>query len=81
MPKGTENLLVAGRCISVSNYAHGATRNMAPCMTTGEAAGIAAALSAQRGNACADLPMNKLQPALLAAGVFLGEAADESRAA
>lgn len=81
VPKGTENLLVAGRCISVSNYAHGATRNMAPCMTTGEAAGIAAALSAQDGNACADLPMNKLQPALLAAGVFLGEPAEQRRAA
>jgi hypothetical protein len=73
VPQGTQNLLVAGRCISVSEYAHGATRNMAPCMTTGESAGIAAALCAQGDTACADLPMARLQPALLKAGVYLGE--------
>ncbi|MGH7185599.1 MAG: FAD-dependent oxidoreductase, partial [Pseudomonadota bacterium] len=81
VPKGMQNLLTAGRCISVSNYAHGATRNMAPCMTTGESAGIAAALSAQSGTPCPELPMNRLQSALVRAGVFLGEAAAEKRVA
>ena len=80
VPKGTENLLVAGRCISVSEYAHGATRNMAPCMTTGEAAGIAAALCAKGATPCADLSMTALQPALLRAGVYLGQAAEAGRA-
>ncbi|PIW28481.1 MAG: hypothetical protein COW30_07390, partial [Rhodospirillales bacterium CG15_BIG_FIL_POST_REV_8_21_14_020_66_15] len=42
VPKGLANLLVAGRCISASHYAHGATRNMAPCLVDGEAAGTAA---------------------------------------
>jgi len=71
VPQKTENVWVAGRCISVSQYAHGATRNMAPCMTTGEAAGIAAALCAKTGTAAAGLPMATLQPALREAGVFL----------
>lgn len=73
VPQGMENLLVAGRCISVSEYAHGATRNMAPCMTTGEAAGIAAALCARNATPVAELPMSTLQPALLKAGAYLGE--------
>jgi hypothetical protein len=81
VPRGTENLLVAGRCISVSTYAHGATRNMAPCMTTGEAAGIAAALSAQDDVACPELSIGKLQDALLATGVYLGEPLEQRRAA
>lgn len=81
VPRRTENLLVAGRCISVSTYAHGATRNMAPCMTTGEAAGVAAALSAQSGVACPELPIGKLQDALLAAGVYLGEPLEQRRVA
>lgn len=73
VPKSVENLLVAGRCISVSQYAHGATRNMAPCMTTGESAGIAAALCSQQSMPAAELPMSRLQPALRRAGVYLGE--------
>jgi len=75
VPQGLQNLLVAGRCISVSEYANGATRNMAPCMTTGEAAGIAAALCAATRQPCPDLPMDRLQPALQRAGVYLGETA------
>ena len=81
VPQGIENMLAAGRCISVSNYAHGATRNMAPCMTTGEAAGIAAALSALSNTSCPDLPTSRLQPALLRAGVYLGDIAVERRVA
>lgn len=81
VPKQTENLLVAGRCISVSNYAHGATRNMAPCMTTGEAAGVAAALCAATDVPCPDLPVARLQSALKAAGVYMGEPLPERHAA
>jgi hypothetical protein len=75
VPKSVSNLLTAGRCISASEYAHGATRNMAPCMTTGESAGVAAALCAQNSIAAPDLPMSLLQPALQRAGVYLGEPA------
>lgn len=73
VPVGFGNLLAAGRCISVSEYAHGGTRNMAPCMTTGEAAGIAAALSAATNMACPDLSITRLQSKLTEAGVHLRE--------
>lgn len=41
--KGIENLLVAGRCISVTHEALGSTRVMGTCMALGEQAGKAAA--------------------------------------
>ncbi len=46
VPRGVENLLVAGRCISASHEAHGAIRVMVNCMQFGQAAGAAAALCA-----------------------------------
>lgn len=73
IPQGFTNLLAAGRCLSATSYAHGATRNMAPCMVTGEAAGVAAALSARTGTPCADLPLDLLQSRLRHSGVYLGE--------
>lgn len=74
IPQGFDNLLAAGRCLSATSYAHGATRNMAPCMTSGEAAGVAAALCATTGSPCADLPVDLLQSRLQKSGVYLGEA-------
>lgn len=46
-PKGLDNVLVAGRCISTDRSVNGSIRIMACCLTTGEAAGTAAALAAQ----------------------------------
>ncbi|MCI8388817.1 MAG: FAD-dependent oxidoreductase [Clostridiales bacterium] len=45
-PKGFENLLVAGRMISCDRRILGSVRVMPNCLTTGEAAGLAAAMSA-----------------------------------
>ncbi len=45
VPRGLENLLVAGRCIGVERDVSGVMRVMGPCVAMGEAAGIAAALS------------------------------------
>jgi hypothetical protein len=73
IPKGFKNLLAAGRCLSATPYAHGATRNMAPCMTTGEAAGVAAALAAKGGSYFPDLPVLEVQSKLRDAGVYLGD--------
>jgi len=44
-PRGLQNVLVAGRCISTDRHVNGSVRIMACCLTTGEAAGIAAALA------------------------------------
>lgn len=45
LPLEIDNLLVAGRCISVERTVLASTRVMPNCMATGEAAGIAAAIS------------------------------------
>jgi hypothetical protein len=49
VPKKVENLLVAGRCISGSHEAHASYRVTGNCVSTGEAAGTAAALALQLG--------------------------------
>ena len=48
--KGFENLLCAGRCISVSHEALGSTRVMGTCISLGEQAGMAAARKLKHGN-------------------------------
>jgi len=45
-PKGLKNVLVAGRCVSSDRPVQAAIRVMSNCLTTGEAAGLAAALAA-----------------------------------
>lgn len=47
LPKGFDNLLVAGRCISTSHEAHASTRVTPTCFATGQAAGTGAALAIQ----------------------------------
>ena len=42
-PKGLKNVLMAGKCISAKRRVMGAVRIMATCLSTGEAAGMAAA--------------------------------------
>ena len=72
VPKGFSNILVAGRCISATSYAHGATRNMAPCMVTGQAAGVAAARAMRTNTPVANIDIPGLQQELLEGGVYLG---------
>lgn len=47
-PKGLSNVMVAGRSISADSLASGALRVMPPCLVTGEAAGLAAALASKQ---------------------------------
>ena len=49
MPRGVENVLVAGRCISTSHEAHGSTRQMPTCVAMGHAVGTAAAMAVEAG--------------------------------
>ena len=48
VPLKIDNLLMAGRCISSDRYAQSALRIGGTCMSTGEAAGTAAALSIEK---------------------------------
>jgi hypothetical protein len=49
-PHGLRNLLTAGRCISTDRQVNGSVRIMACCLTTGEAAGLAAAITSLSDN-------------------------------
>lgn len=74
LPKGLDNMLVAGRCVSATSFVHGATRNMAPCLVTGQAAGTAAAMAAGEGQGLTrEVPLRDLQSQLRSDGAYLGE--------
>ncbi|GHS88702.1 hypothetical protein AGMMS50218_13160 [Actinomycetota bacterium] len=73
VPKSFDNVLVAGRCISATHAAHGSTRNMAQCLVTGEAAGVASAMAAGSGTDPRLLDVPALQERLVAQGAFLGK--------
>jgi FAD dependent oxidoreductase len=74
LPKQRENLLVAGRCISVTHRALGSTRVMPQCAALGEAAGAAAALSIQAGQTPRELDVSKLQDHLRSKNAIFDEA-------
>ena len=61
-----ENLLAADKATSVSHMANGATRLQPLILNTGQAAGAAAALCIQLGCTPAELPVRRLQEALIA---------------
>jgi hypothetical protein len=71
LPKRVENLLVAGRCISGTHEAHSSYRVMPIVMATGHAAGVCAALAAQRGMAPRDVSSLEVQRELLHQGASL----------
>ncbi|MBT3375591.1 MAG: FAD-dependent oxidoreductase [Lentisphaerae bacterium] len=48
VPFGVDGLLVAGRCVSAGYLAQGSLRIQQTCMATGQASGVAAALSLQQ---------------------------------
>jgi hypothetical protein len=68
---GTENLLVAGRCISVDHRAHHATKEIPPAFATGEAAGVAAACALSEGVPAVDVDTRGVQRKLRAVGAYL----------
>lgn len=71
LPQRVRNLLVAGRCISVDHRVHHATKEIPACFATGEAAGVAAAMAAERALPCADLPVSDLKTRIRAAGAIV----------
>ena len=71
LPRGIENLLVAGRCVSVTRMVMGCIRPTAQCMILGEAAGTAAAISLEDHVTCRELNVQKLRAKLLDHGAIL----------
>jgi hypothetical protein len=69
VPQKVDNLLVAGRSLSGDNMAHSATRSMMCCALTGQAAGVAAALSIKDNVSSGSVDVARLQSALKKQGV------------
>lgn len=64
IPKNAENLLVAGRCISVTHEAQASIRIMAIVCCIGEAAGTATAISVKDNKNVKDIDVKKLRNTL-----------------
>ena len=71
LPQKIDNLLVAGRCVSVTHEALGSVRFIVQCAVTGEAAGTAAALAAEDHVPPAQVDYGKLKTALVARGCII----------
>ena len=71
VPRGSQNILAAGRCIDTDEGAFGAFRVMVNCAQTGQAAGVAAALAAGSDSAVADVDAAQLRAALSEQGALM----------
>ena len=72
IPKGAENLLVAGRCISSDHGAQASYRIMPVVCCLGEAAGVAVALARKEGCTVREINVKELQGVLKQNNAFLG---------
>jgi len=75
VPKGSKNLMVAGRCISSDRLANSALRVQASCMAMGQAAGAACALAVQLGSTPGGVPLERLRRVLAEHGAILPDEA------
>ncbi len=64
VPRGVENLLVAGRCVAGDKVSHAATRSQMCCAVTGQAAGVAAAVSLRDGRSTGSVNVARVQAEL-----------------
>jgi hypothetical protein len=71
VPKETDGLLVAGRCVSVEHLALAAIRKIPVCMALGQAAGVAAAVASRAGVQPRAADVRAIQRELTAQGVPL----------
>jgi len=72
LPRGAENLLVAGRCASMTHGGQSAARVSGPCFVMGQAAGSAAHLCLKIGVRPLSLDPKLLQEHLRTNGAWLG---------
>jgi hypothetical protein len=72
MPEGIDNLLVAGRCASMTHDGQSAARVSGACFAMGEAAGAAAALALSGNMIPREVAVDRLQAQLKQQGAFIG---------
>ncbi len=71
IPKGSRNLIVAGRCVSSDRLANSGLRVQASCMAMGQAAGAAAALAAKSGTTPLEVPLKEIHDLLRTHGAII----------
>jgi hypothetical protein len=76
VPDGIDNLLMAGRCASMTHDGQSAARVSGACFAMGEAAGTAAALALSGNTNPRDIAVEKLQQQLKQQGAFIGQDQD-----
>jgi hypothetical protein len=64
VPKGSHNIMVAGRCVSSDRLANSGLRVQASCMAMGQAAGAAAALAAAKKTTPLNVPLSEIKDML-----------------
>jgi FAD dependent oxidoreductase len=67
-----DNLLIAGRCASMSQEGQSAARVSGACFAMGEAAGLAASLALSGNTLPREIAIERLQQALKEQGAFIG---------
>ena len=64
VPKGSRNILAAGRSVSSDRLANSGLRVQASCMAMGQAAGVTATLAAQRRTTPLEVPFDEIRRVL-----------------
>ena len=74
IPKAADadNLLVGGRCISTDHEAQASVRIIPICTTTGEAAGVGAAVANRGGTTVQNADVREIQKILVETGAYIG---------
>jgi hypothetical protein len=71
IPKGSTNIIVAGRCVSSDRLANSGLRVQASCMAMGQAAGAAAALAVTGNTTPLKVSLNELRTTLAKHGAIV----------
>ena len=71
IPKGSRDLIVAGRCVSSDRLANSGLRVQASCMAMGQAAGAAVALAVQENTTPLNVPLEDIREMLLKHGAIV----------
>ncbi|MDF2720583.1 MAG: FAD-dependent oxidoreductase, partial [Paenibacillus sp.] len=71
LPVGLDNVLLAGRNISATHEAMASSRVQSHCMAMGQAAGVAAAMAAERKETTREIQMAELQQRLRSQGAIV----------
>ncbi len=71
IPKGSQNIIVAGRCVSSDRLANSGLRVQASCMGMGQAAGVTAAIAARTGSTPLKVPLSDIHAMLRKHGAII----------